>query len=71
MTPADWPDVARIYAEGIATGDATFEREVPTWPEFDRGHLPEVRLVAEHDGHVVGWLALSPWSSRAVYRGVA
>jgi L-amino acid N-acyltransferase YncA len=71
MTPGDWPDVARIYAEGIATGDATFEREVPSWSDFDRGHLAAVRLVAEHEGRVVGWLALSPWSSRAVYRGVA
>jgi L-amino acid N-acyltransferase YncA len=71
MTPDDWPDVARIYAEGIATGDATFERDVPRWPEFDQAHLSEARLVAEPAGRVVGWVALSPWSSREVYRGVA
>jgi L-amino acid N-acyltransferase YncA len=71
MTPADWPDVARIYAEGIATGDATFEQDVPTWPEFDDAHRPEARLVGESAGRIVGWIALSPWSSRAVYRGVA
>jgi len=31
LRPADWPDVARIYEEGIATGAATFETEVPSW----------------------------------------
>ena len=31
MRPADWPAVATVYAEGIATGDATFETEVPAW----------------------------------------
>jgi L-amino acid N-acyltransferase YncA len=71
MTPDDWPDVARIYAEGIATGDATFEGNVPTSAEFDAGHLDQVRLVAQRDGRIRGWLALSAWSARAVYRGVA
>ena len=31
MTAADWPDVRRIYAEGIATDIATLEREAPDW----------------------------------------
>jgi L-amino acid N-acyltransferase YncA len=35
MQPGDWPAVARIYAEGIATGDATFETEVPSWEQWD------------------------------------
>ena len=46
MTPADWPSVRRIYAEGIATGDATLEREAPDWDHFDRSHRPDCRLVA-------------------------
>lgn len=71
LEPSDWPAVRRIYAEGIATGDATFERQVPTWAEFEAGHLDQVRLVAERHGLVLGWLALSAWSSRAVYGGVA
>ena len=29
MAEGDWPEVRRIYAEGIATGDATFESDVP------------------------------------------
>jgi phosphinothricin acetyltransferase len=71
MTPADWPEVAAIYAEGIATGNATFQTEPPEWAAWDEAHLPECRLVAEADGRILGWAALSPYSRRAVYRGVA
>jgi L-amino acid N-acyltransferase YncA len=67
---ADWPDVERIYAEGIATGNATFETALPTWEEFNRDRLPGHRLVATENGEVVGWAALMPTSSRACYSGV-
>lgn len=70
MTASDWPAVERIYAEGIATRNATFASEPPPWPEFDAGHTPEHRFVAEVGGDVVGWVACSPVSSRCVYRGV-
>jgi phosphinothricin acetyltransferase len=70
MREHDWPTVARIYAEGIATGMATFETEVPPWEAWDASHLTEPRLVAEEDGEVVGWIAVSPASRRPVYRGV-
>jgi L-amino acid N-acyltransferase YncA len=46
LRAADWPAVAAIYAEGIATGDATFETAVPTWQDWASSHLPEPRLVA-------------------------
>ena len=68
---ADWPMVARIYGEGIATGNATFETDVPEWDDWDRGHIDSCRLIAESDGSVVAFAALSPVSSRWVYRGVA
>jgi phosphinothricin acetyltransferase len=72
MTPADWPDVRRIYTEGIATGNATLEREAPDWGHFDRSHPAECRLVARTPAHgVVGWTALGGYSARTVYRGVA
>jgi L-amino acid N-acyltransferase YncA len=71
MSEADWPDVAAIWEEGIATGIATFETEPPSWQVFDAGRLREGRFVAELDGGVVGWAALSPVSSRACYAGVA
>jgi len=71
MTEADWPRVAEIWAEGIATGIATFETEPPSWASFDASRLPQGRLVADHAGTVVGWAALSPVSSRPCYAGVA
>jgi L-amino acid N-acyltransferase YncA len=71
MTPADWPPVHQIYAQGIATRLATFETETPTWEQFDAGRLQEHRLVAVDGGRVVGWAALSPTSSRECYSGVA
>jgi L-amino acid N-acyltransferase YncA len=67
----DWPAVAAIWAEGIATGSATFETEVPSWEEFDRTRLPGQRLVAVDGGEVAGWAAFSPTSSRECYAGVA
>ena len=62
MTADDWPDVRRIYAEGIATGDATLEREAPDWHHFDHSHPPDCRFVAraEPGGAVLGWTALAP-----------
>ena len=68
---ADWPAVRRIYAEGVATGRATFDTEIPEWEAWDTGHLPAPRLVARDAGAVVGWAALGPVSSRPCYRGVA
>jgi L-amino acid N-acyltransferase YncA len=65
----DWPAVRAIYEEGIRSGNATFETEPPSWEEWDAAH-PALRLVAERDGAVVGWAALSPMSSRCCYRGV-
>ena len=71
MTPDDWPEVRRIYAEGIATGAATFDSEIPAWDEWSAKHLAAARIVAERDGRMVGWAALMPVSPRVCYRGVA
>jgi phosphinothricin acetyltransferase len=71
MAAVDWEAVRSIYREGIATGDATFETEAPSWERWDAGHLPEGRLVARDGEAVAGWAALSPVSSRCVYAGVA
>lgn len=71
MLESDWPSVARIYREGIETGNATFETEVPGWNDWDAGHIDACRLVVEMDGDVVAWAALSQVSRRHVYRGVA
>ena len=71
LRPGDWAKVARIFENGIATGNATFETEVPSWETWDASHLAEHRFVAEREGAVVGWTALSPVSSRCCYAGVA
>jgi phosphinothricin acetyltransferase len=70
MRPEDWPAVREIFEQGIATGDATFETEAPSWEDWDAAHLVECRLVARDGERVMGWTALSPVSHRAVYRGV-
>ena len=67
----DWPSVRAIYAEGIATGNATFETEPPGWEAWDSAHLRDTRLAAVSDGKIVGWAALSPVSGRCVYTGAA
>jgi L-amino acid N-acyltransferase YncA len=71
MQDGDWEAARAIYREGIATGNATFETDVPDWEAWDKNHLRACRLVARADGHVVGWAALTPYSSRRAYAGVA
>lgn len=71
LTAGDWPAVARIYAAGIAGGNATFEHTVPCWEDWLQARLSEPCLVARDGaGEVIGWAALSPTSGRHVYRGV-
>jgi phosphinothricin acetyltransferase len=70
LRPEHWPEVARIYAAGIATGNATFETTVPDWEVWDRGHLAEHRFVAAEEGRMLGWVAVSSISDRCAYGGV-
>ena len=82
MPPDLWPAVREIYREGIATGNATFETELPDWEKWDSSHRKNCRLIAfepiDEEAlipldrlNVLGWAALSPVSSRRVYAGVA
>ena len=71
MRAEHWPAVERIYAEGLATGNASFETETPSWEEFRAGHLPGYLLAALDADTVVGWAVLSPVSDRCAYQGVA
>lgn len=71
MVDDDWDAVQDIYAQGIATGNATFEEHVPAKADFLSTRIPELCIVAEGTaGIVVGWAAASPTSTRAAYRGV-
>jgi L-amino acid N-acyltransferase YncA len=71
LTKKMWNDVARIYLAGIATRNATFETQAPSWDAWDAAHRTDCRLAATQDEHLVGWAALSPISKRRVYSGVA
>ena len=67
----NYADVVRIYLEGIATGLATFESSAPSWEDWDKSHLSFGRIAAFSEDQMLGWVALSPVSSRCVYGGVA
>ena len=71
MQASDWPAVRAIYRESIATGQATFETEIPEWQTWDQDHLAAPRLVMRSGKRIAGWAALSPVSERCVYGGVA
>jgi len=71
MTEADWPLVAAIYREGIATGNATFATEPPaSWASWSAGKINACSIVARDGQIILGWAAVSPTSSRACYAGV-
>ncbi|MGX9134906.1 N-acetyltransferase family protein [Rummeliibacillus sp. JY-2-4R] len=70
MLDTDWPIVKKIYLEGIATGNATFQTEAPSFEEWTTSHDSTCRLVAVIEDLVVGWIALSAVSKRIVYKGV-
>lgn len=70
MESGDLDRVRQIYAEGIATGDATFETRVPDAGALEAKWLRGHRWVAEADGEVAGWAAAAPTSGRQVYTGV-
>jgi L-amino acid N-acyltransferase YncA len=70
MASAEADTVLRIYQAGLDSGQASFETTAPAWEAFDKGRLPEHRFVADLDGRVVGWVAVTPVSTRPVYAGV-
>ena len=71
LEPEDWQAVRTIYQEGIDSGQATFETEVPSLEEWNASKLSACRLIARVDGSTAGWAALSPVSQRQVYAGIA
>jgi phosphinothricin acetyltransferase len=71
MIEADWSQVVEIYTQGINTGNATFETEIPDWDKWNSGHIQTCRIVAVNEIEIIGWAALVPVSTRKVYSGVA
>jgi L-amino acid N-acyltransferase YncA len=70
MTDAHAGEVLAIYQAGIDEGQATFETRAPAWAAFTAARLPAHRYVATDEGRVLGWVAVSPVSSRGAYAGV-
>ena len=69
MKSSHWPDVKKIYQDGIKTGQATFEKEPPgSWGEWSRKHLAECSLVCQEGDQLLGWAAISPVSQRCIYQ---
>ena len=69
-TRSDLGSVLDIYAQGLATRNATFETEPPTADDLWDRWLPGHAWVAELRGELVGWTAITPVSSRSCYAGV-
>ncbi len=67
----NYSSVESIYQQGMATGFATFQDEVPSWESWDKDHLRHSRLLVKEGDQIMGWAALSPVSGRCVYGGVA
>jgi L-amino acid N-acyltransferase YncA len=72
MAQPDASQVLAIYQAGLDTGQASFETAAPEWEVFDAARLPAHRHVAADacTGEILGWVAASSVSSRAVYAGV-
>ena len=66
-----YPSVSKIYKEGLATGIASFETNIPDWEKWDKKFLRQCRYVVLIENEVVAWCALSSISKREVYKGVA
>ncbi|RYD79809.1 MAG: N-acetyltransferase family protein [Sphingobacteriales bacterium] len=71
FSEVDFDKVCAIYKQGIETGLATFQNEIPAWHDWDKSHLEACRLAIFEGVQMVGWAALTPVSSRCVYAGVA
>jgi phosphinothricin acetyltransferase len=71
MTAQDSARVLEIYKMGLETRNATFETNVPSWSDWDSNHISHSRFVYVDNDKILGWVALSPYSKRLVYRGVA
>ncbi|MBO6505999.1 MAG: N-acetyltransferase [Kordiimonadaceae bacterium] len=68
----DWPEVERIYAEGIATKVATFETQPKAQSKWEEDSIDASAIVAETSNDLLGgWAVLWPVSDRCAYAGVA
>ncbi len=71
FTEQDYIQIAKIYKQGIDTGIATFQNEIPDWQSWDKSHLENCRIALIESNEIIGWAALTAVSNRCVYAGVA
>ena len=67
----DYPAIKQIYLDGIATGQATFQTDAPSWEDWDSSHCKHSRIALKENDVIAGWAALTRVSNRCVYAGVA
>ncbi|UCG91374.1 MAG: N-acetyltransferase [candidate division WOR-3 bacterium] len=71
----DLQAISDIYNEAIVNTTATFDTQPKTLEEqkdWFNSHKPKYPIiVAEIDGSIVGWAALSEWSDRCAYTDTA
>jgi phosphinothricin acetyltransferase len=72
MLPGDEKKVLEIFQQGIDSGIATFETEVPSAEAWNMDFFNDCRWVLENESNeVVGWCGLKLISKRECYKGVA
>ncbi|CAM3181364.1 N-acetyltransferase [Chryseobacterium flavum] len=72
MLPGDGARVLEIFRQGVDSGIATFDTEVPTFEAWDMEYFNDCRWVLENENNeIVGWCGLKPVSKRECYKGVA
>ena len=72
MLPKDENRVMEIFQQGIDSGIATFDTELPNVEVWNTSFINECRWVLEDEtNEVIGWCALKPVSKRECFKGVA
>lgn len=72
MLPKDETRVMEIFQQGIDSGIATFDTELPNVEVWNTSFINDCRWVLENEtGVVAGWCALKPVSKRECFKGVA
>ena len=70
MKKEDWESIKEIYNQALLEGKSTFNKDLPTYQEWDKNHLQDCRYVVERNESIIAWCSLAATSSREVYRGV-
>lgn len=70
MKKEDWESIKEIYNQALLEGKSTFNKDLPTYQEWNKNHLQDCRYIVERNESIIAWCSLAATSSREVYRGV-